>query len=106
MKKLIISENQLKMLSNHILNNTEVIQEGFSDVTLGALYLIGVDLTGQNEAIGQRAINDPKIIKQIDDFMSNTDKLNNFIEKVEVRVPNIRDLIQNKLGDIEISSDN
>lgn len=100
-KRLIISERQLGIITNHI----GAVNEGFSDLTLGMLLLMGVELTGQNEAIAQRAVKDPNIIKQVDNILADTDKLTQFIDKVEGVIPNIRQLVSSKVGDIEETLD-
>lgn len=105
-RKLVISENQLKVISNYIFNNEKrVITEGFSDLTLGLLLLMGVSLTGQNEMTANNAVKDPNIIRQIEEIMSDTDKLEKFMDKVEERIPNIRQIVNSKVGDIEQTID-
>jgi hypothetical protein len=103
-RKLIISDKQLKTISDYIIEN-EVITEGFSDVTLGLLHLMGVELTGQNEMIGKEAVKNPDIINQVQAIMSDEERLTKFLDKVEDRIPNIRQIVNAKVGDIEQTVD-
>jgi thymidine phosphorylase len=87
-KKLIISERQLVVITKHIeYENSRVINEGFNELALGMMSLAGAKLTGQNQAIAQKTLDNPKTLKQVQDIIVDAEQLYNFIEKVKDIIP-------------------
>jgi thymidine phosphorylase len=87
-KKLIISERQLVVITKHIeYENSSVINEGFNELALGMMSLAGAKLTGQNQAIAQKTLDNPKTLKQVQDIIVDAEQLYNFIEKVKDIIP-------------------
>jgi hypothetical protein len=87
-KKLIISERQLAIITKHIeQEHTHVLNEGFNELALGMMSLAGAKLTGQNQAIAQQTLDNPKTLKQVQDIIIDSEKLYNFIEKVKTIIP-------------------
>lgn len=87
-KKIIISERQLAIITKHIESeNSNVINEGFNELALGMMSLAGAKLTGQNQAIAQKTLDNPDTLKQVQDIIIDSEKLYAFIEKVKDIIP-------------------
>jgi len=102
-KKIIITEKQLIKLNNYISEsndniiktiNENILEEGFKEIALSLLMLAGVTLSGQNKAVAQDALTNDKIIQSVDDVLSDTNKLNDVIDKISVNMPDAGDLIK------------
>lgn len=95
-KKLIVTEQQLQVIAQHIDENDKalnellsegVIEEGFKEIALSLLMLAGVTLSGQNKAIAQDALTNDQIVQQIDATLADTTELNKVISRIEKKMP-------------------
>lgn len=108
-KKLVISERQLELIAKHIENydavsdavNEVVLEEGFKDIALGLLMLAGMNLSGQNQAVAQEALSNPEIVQKIDNVLSDSSSLNSMISRIEKKLPNAGELIQQNADQIK-----
>lgn len=100
-KKLIVTERQLKVITQHI--NEGVINEGFKEITLGLLLLAGANLSGQNKAIAQSALKDPSVVSKLDDALSDINKLESMVDGIEGNLPDASDIIRNNVDKIKAS---
>jgi len=104
-KKLVISESQLELITKHIQNNGSlneiVIEEGFKDLALGLLMLAGANLTGQNKAIAQNALDNQDIVQKIDSTLADTTELNKLIDRIDSKMPNAGKIIQQNADQIK-----
>jgi hypothetical protein len=114
-KKLVISESQLKRIIKHIEEGNEpigvlteevvvqedIIQEGWKDIVLGVALLAGVGLTGQNQAQAQKAVNDPAILKQVQNVLQD-DRLEDVVDSLEAAgMDNAMEKIQKNADKLE-----
>lgn len=95
-KKLKINEHQLKVLTTYIKEQNKpigflteevvvqdyIIQEGWKDIVLGVAMLAGIGLTGQNKAMAQKAVNDPYILQQVQDVLQD-DRIEDVADSLE-----------------------
>lgn len=102
-KKLIITEKQLQVIARQInedetalteLLTEGVIEEGFKEIALSLLMLAGVTLTGQNKAIAQNSLTNQEIIQKVNNVLSDTTQLNKLIDRIDNKMPNAGELIQ------------
>lgn len=105
-KKLIITEKQLSIITQHINETYKplfegVVEEGFKDIALGLLMLAGATLSGQNKAIAQDALNNNEIVQKIDATLSDTTELNRLISRIDKHMPNAGQLIQQNADKIK-----
>jgi len=109
-KKLIITENQLKVIARHInesdkalneLLSESVLEEGFKEIALSILMLAGATLSGQNKAIAQDALTNQQIIKQVDNVLADSNKFNSIIKMIDSKLPNSGKLIQKNADKIK-----
>jgi hypothetical protein len=101
-KKLIVTEEQLRVITQHIDENDKalnellsegVIEEGFKEIALSILMLAGATLSGQNQAVAQDALNNTEIIKQVDNVLNNQTKFNSIVKMIDNKLPNSGKLI-------------
>mgnify|MGYP003643348174 FL=1 len=86
-KKYYITESQMKRIVSHVKNgdNTEVIEEGWKEIALGAALLLGATFGG-NKAVAQtanNAINQTEILQDIKSTLEDStgiEKLAKFIK--------------------------
>ena len=109
-KKLIISEKQLRVITQHInesdkaLNEilTEgIIEEGFKEIALSLLMLAGVGLSGQNQAIAQDALSNQEIVQKVDAVLTDTVQLNKLVDRIDKKMPGAAELIQKNADQIK-----
>jgi len=109
-KKLIVTEKQLQIITQHINESNDtlnkllsegIIEEGFKDIALGLLMLAGATLTGQNKAIAQKALENQEIVQKIDATLSDTSELNKVINRIDSKMPNAGQMIQQNADKIK-----
>ncbi len=98
--KLIISENQLKLIANHINENVILVKENVKDTTLALLTLAGVKLSGQNKFIADNALKDVDSLDEISKIMNSVDTLEAFTSEVDKLVPKASEKIKNNITKI------
>ena len=98
--KLIISENQLKLIANHINENVILVKENVKDTTLALLTLAGVELNGQNKFIADNALKDVDSLDEISKIMNSVDSLEAFTSEVDKLVPKASEKIKNNITKI------
>jgi flagellar motor protein MotB len=109
--KLKITERQLALITNYVIESkkpigyltedVEFINEGFREVVLGVAMLMGLGLTGQNKANAQDALNDAKILQQIDSTLSGPN-IKQVADKMEsMGLNNAMEVIQNNADEIK-----
>ena len=98
--KLIISENQLKLIANHINENVILVKENVKDTTLALLTLAGVKLSGQNKFIADNALKDVDSLDEISKIMNSVDSLEAFTSEVDKLVPKASEKIKNNITKI------
>ena len=113
MKKLIITETQLKTILlnrkretisevNHV---PEIIEEGFKEVVLGIAMLAGITLTGQNKAVAQSALENEQILNQVSSVLQDS-RLEKVIDSLEnAGMENAKDKINKNADRIEKNFD-
>lgn len=96
MKKVLLTEQQLEMLVKYIdetENKKEVLEEGWKDVALGVLALMGVGLTGANAQTANNALDNEATLKQIEQTLE-TPRIDSLIKTLEDRgMENAEELI-------------
>lgn len=110
-KKVIITKNQLNIISNYISENEivrgtldgDLINENFKSVALSILLLSGANLSGQNKSVADDALKNHNIINQVKSVLSDMSKLDNMIIKIDKIIPNSGEKIKNNLYQIQTS---
>lgn len=73
-KKIRITESQLEMVINNLTSKKPLKEEagglGMS-VLLGVSSLMGIKLTGFNEKVSKEALNDPKTLNKIKNYLES-----------------------------------
>lgn len=72
--------NSSDLLSESINKNSELLEEGWKEIVLGVSMLMGLNLTGQNNAVAEKAIHDANIMKQIEATFENKAKTQELID--------------------------
>lgn len=103
MKKVLLTEQQLAMLVNYIdetENKKQVLEEGWKDVALGVLMLMGVNLTGANAQTANNALSDEATLKKIENTLE-TPEIEKLAKTLEEKgLDNAMELIQNNAEQI------
>jgi len=102
-KKLIITEEQLRVITQHIDENDKALnellsegalEEGFKEIALSLLMLAGATLSGQNQAVAQDALDNTEIIQQVDNVLNNPAKFASIVKMIDSKLPNGGELIK------------
>lgn len=80
-KRVLNTENYF--LTESINGNAELLEEGWKDIVLGLSLLMGLQLTGQNNAIAQKAVQNKDIMNQIEATLEDEDKTQELIDKMK-----------------------
>jgi hypothetical protein len=82
--RLVLTEQKVRtnvyvdgILTEDINNKAELLDEGLKDILLGVSMLIGLNLSGQNKDIGDKALNNANILKQIEATLEDKSKRKN-----------------------------
>ena len=81
MKKVYITEAQAELIVNHI-KNEKAINESWKDVVLGVALLAGISLTGHNKAQAQSALEDSKVLTQVQSVLQD-ERLSKVVDSLE-----------------------
>jgi|TARA_R110002111_G_C6004149_1_gene373577 outer membrane protein OmpA-like peptidoglycan-associated protein len=81
MKKVYITEAQAELIVNHI-KNEKTINESWKDVVLGVALLAGISLTGHNKAQAQTALEDSKVLAQVQSVLQD-ERLSKVVDSLE-----------------------
>lgn len=87
--KLIITEqkrlfnNPSDLLSESVNRNAELLEEGWKEIVLGVSMLMGLNLTGQNAAVAEKATHDANIMKQIEATLEDKTKTQELIDAMK-----------------------
>jgi hypothetical protein len=73
--RLIISEQ--KRLVN---KNSEILKENIKEIVFGVAKLMGLSLTGQNEIMAKKALNNAESMKKIKDTLEDKNKVEELID--------------------------
>lgn len=117
MKKIIITESQLKKLIENSINEAnepEVIEEGFKDILLGAALLLNLNVSGQNASEIKQLEKDEAALEQLSNVLqddSTRSKVVDFYEKRGLKdvdskiIKNNKELIKSLKKGKHVSSD-
>ena len=84
--KLVLAEQKHRqnksndILTESINNNVQLLDEGWKEIVLGVSLLMGLNLTGQNNAAAEKAINDVNIMKQIEATLGDEAKTQELVD--------------------------
>jgi hypothetical protein len=78
-----LSNNATDLLSESINENVVRLDEGWKDVVLGISMLMGVNLTGQNSAMAQKAINNVDVMNQIEATLEDEGKIKQLVDAMK-----------------------
>lgn len=87
--KLILTEQknrQLKIndvLTESIDGNVQLLEEGWKEIVLGISMLMGLNLTGQNNIAGEKAIQNTDILKQIENTLEDKSKTDELVKVMQ-----------------------
>lgn len=85
-KRLILSEqNRLinpknDLLAESINENAELLEEGWKEIVLGLSMLMGLELSGQNNVMAQKAVHDKDIMNQIEAKLEDKKEIQKIID--------------------------
>jgi hypothetical protein len=84
MGKLKITESQYnKILLHEQTERNNILAEGHKEVMLVVAVLAGIKLTGQNEFLSQKALNDSSVLSDIKSTLEDEDRLKELVSKME-----------------------
>jgi flagellar motor protein MotB len=90
--RLVLTEQKVRtnvyvdgILTEDINNKAELLDEGLKDILLGVSMLIGLNLSGQNKDIGDKALNNANILKQIEATLEDKSKTQELIDAMKAK---------------------
>jgi hypothetical protein len=90
--RLVLTEQKVRtnvyvdgILTEDINNKAELLDEGLKDILLGVSMLIGLNLSGQNKDIGDKALNNANIMKQIEATLEDKNKTQELIDAMKAK---------------------
>jgi hypothetical protein len=100
MKKVYITEAQAELIVNHI-KNEKAINESWKEVVLSVALLAGINLTGHNKAQAQSALEDSKVLAQVQSVLQD-ERLSKVVDSLEsAGLKNAEEFIKKNADKIE-----
>jgi len=87
--KLVLTEQKNRqnksndILTESIDKNVQLLEEGWKEIVLGISMLMGLQLTGQNNAAAEKAVHNVDIMKQIEATLGDESKIEELVDMME-----------------------
>lgn len=99
--KVKITEKQLNMVMLNESKSRKILKESDREVILGLSLLLGVKLSGLNNELAHKYINDDKIVNKIKSTLSNEFKTEEIIKSMEEKgMSDVKNLLKTKSKEI------
>jgi len=101
LKIKITKEQYEKIILFETKNKSQILSEGFRDEVLGISKLMGINLTGLNDEIATKALNDQKVLSNIKKRLENESDLDELIKALEEKgLKNPKENLSNNVNKI------
>lgn len=104
MKKIKITSNQYNRLLLHEQQSRskfKILNEGSKEVVLGVSMLMGLNLSGLNKEMAEKALNDEKVMSEIFTTLEDENKIKELISNLEEKgMVNAQEKLASKAKDI------